>query len=84
MLDNSKIEQITKQIVDAIPAGVKDAAGSFENKVKQTVKQQLSKLDFVTLEEFEIQQNMVLHLRQRINALEQRLNELEKEPHPEE
>lgn len=77
MFDSKKIEQIAKQITDSIPAGVREAADNLENKVKQALQQQLGRLDVVTQEELEVQKQMVLHLRQRLDALEQRLAELE-------
>ncbi|RUO37841.1 hypothetical protein CWE15_11180 [Aliidiomarina taiwanensis] len=76
MLDSKKIEQLAKQITDSIPAGVRDAADNIESRVKQTLQQQLGRLDVVTQDELEVQKQMVLHLRQRIDALEQRLNAL--------
>lgn len=71
MIDTKKIEQLAKQITDSIPPGVRDMADNMEARVKQTLQQQLSKLDVVSREEFEIQQQMLLRLRQRIEVLEQ-------------
>lgn len=77
MFDSKKIEQLAKQITDSIPAGVRGAADNIESKVKQTLQQQLGRLDVVTQDELAVQKQMVLHLRQRIDALEQRLMALE-------
>lgn len=71
MIDTKKIEQLAKQITDSIPPGVRGVADNVEARVKQTLQQQLSKLDVVSREEFEIQQQMLLRLRQRIEVLEQ-------------
>lgn len=70
MVDPKKIEEIARQISESIPAGVKDFAGNFEQRVKQILQQQLAKLDVVTREEFEVQQQLLLRLRQRLEALE--------------
>jgi BMFP domain-containing protein YqiC len=70
MIDSKKIEQIAKQITDSIPPGVRGMADNVEARVKQTLQQQLSKLDVVSREEFEVQQQMLLRLRQRVEALE--------------
>lgn len=75
MIDTKKIEQLAKQITDSIPPGVRDMADNIENRVKLTLQQQLSKLDVVTREEFEIQQQMLLRLRQRIEVLEKAAHE---------
>ncbi|RTE86543.1 MULTISPECIES: accessory factor UbiK family protein [Gammaproteobacteria] len=76
MIDGKKLEELAKQVTDSIPQGVRDAADNLESRVKQTLQQQLGKLDVVTREDLEIQQQMVLHMRQRIDALEAKLDEL--------
>ena len=73
VVDGKKIEEIAKQINDAIPAGVKEMAGNVESRVKQVLQQQLAKLDLVTHEEMDVQQQMLLRLRQRVEQLEQAL-----------
>lgn len=75
MIDTKKIEQLAKQITQNIPPGVRDMADNVEGRVKQTLQQQLSKLDVVSREEFEIQQQMLLRLRQRIEVLEKQAQE---------
>ncbi|WP_113906842.1 ubiquinone biosynthesis accessory factor UbiK [Aliidiomarina celeris] len=76
MIDGKKIEQLARQITESIPPGVRGAADNLEQKVKQSLQQQLGKLDVVTRDELEVQQNMVLHLRTRIDALEQQVEAL--------
>ncbi|MGM0481582.1 MAG: accessory factor UbiK family protein [Pseudomonadota bacterium] len=72
-MDNKTIENIAKQITDSMPAGVKDMADSVEQRVKQSVQTQLTKLDLVTREEMDVQQQMLLRLRERVELLEQQL-----------
>lgn len=71
MIDTKKIEQLARQITDSIPPGVRDMADNLEARIKQILQQQLSKLDVVSRDEFEIQQQMLLRLRQRVELLEQ-------------
>ncbi|MGQ4276820.1 accessory factor UbiK family protein [Pseudidiomarina sp. E22-M8] len=73
-MDAKKIEDIAKQINDSIPAGMKDFAGSMEQRIKQILQQQLSKLDVVTHEEFDVQQQLLLRLRQRVEELEKQVH----------
>ncbi|MGM0526771.1 MAG: ubiquinone biosynthesis accessory factor UbiK [Pseudomonadota bacterium] len=75
MMDNKTIENIAKQISDSMPAGVKEVADNVEQRVKQTLQTQLSKLDLVTREEMDVQQQMLLRLRERVAQLEQQLAE---------
>ncbi|HAD48024.1 MAG TPA: hypothetical protein DCF92_04225 [Idiomarina sp.] len=74
-MDNKTIENIAKQISESMPAGVKEMAGNVEQRVKQTLQQQLSKLDLVTREEMDVQQQMLLRLRERVEQLESQLAE---------
>lgn len=83
MIDPKKIEQIARQITASIPAGVREAADNVELKVKQAVQSQLGKLDVVTREEMDIQQELVMRLRKRIEALEDRLDSLDGKPNQE-
>jgi len=83
MIDPKKIEQIARQITASIPAGVREAADNVELKVKQAVQSQLGKLDVVTREEMDIQQELVMRLRKRIEALEDRLDALDGKPNQE-
>lgn len=78
MLDPKKLEEIAKNISDAIPPGVKSMAGEAENRVKQVLQTQLSKLDLVTREEFDVQSQVLIRTREKLEALEARITELEK------
>jgi BMFP domain-containing protein YqiC len=77
MLDPKKLEEIAKNISDAIPPGLKSMADEVETKVKQNLQTQLSKLDFVTREEFDIQSQVLIRTREKIEALEARIAALE-------
>lgn len=76
MLDPKKLEDIAKQISNAIPPGVKTIAEEAETKIKHTLQAQLSKLDFVTREEFDVQNQVLIRTRDKLEALEKRLDEL--------
>tara|TARA_R110002020_G_scaffold88128_1_gene216718 strand:- start:2706 stop:2963 length:258 start_codon:yes stop_codon:yes gene_type:complete len=70
-MDAKKIEDIARQINDSIPAGVKDFAGNLEQRIKTVLQQQLGKLDVVSREELDVQHQLLLRLRQRVDQLEQ-------------
>ncbi len=77
MLDPKKLEEIAKQITDAVPPGVKNMAEGVESKVKQVLQSQLSRLDFVSREEFDVQTQVLIRTREKLEAMEARLAELE-------
>ncbi|KMJ44513.1 hypothetical protein AB204_13995 [Xenorhabdus khoisanae] len=77
MLDPKKIEQIARQIHNAMPKGVKEFGDDVEKKLRTVLQSQLSKLDLVNREEFDVQTQVLLRTREKLVALEQRLTELE-------
>lgn len=77
MLNAKKIEEIAKQITDAIPPNLKNLANDFEDKTKIVLQRKLSQLDVVTREEFDIQTQVLIKTRSKIAELETRLAELE-------
>lgn len=78
MINTKKIEEIAKQVTDAIPAGLKNMAADFEGKTKQVLQRKLSQMDFVSREEFDVQTQVLLKTRMKLDALEEQLAELEK------
>ena len=82
MLDPKKLEEIAKQISDAVPPGVRNMAEGAEARVRQVLQAQLSKLDLVTREEFDIQSQVLIRTREKLEALEARLAKLEEDNTP--
>ncbi len=78
MLNPKKLEEIAKQISEAVPPGMKTMEESAEAKVKQLLQSQLSRVDFVSREEFDIQSQVLMRTREKLEALESRLTKLEK------
>ncbi len=77
MLNAKKIEEIAKQVTDAIPPGLKTMASDFEDKTKTVLQRKLSQLDVVSREEFDVQTQVLIKTREKIAALETRLAALE-------
>lgn len=77
MLDPKKLEEIARQISDSVPPGVKNMAEEAEGKIKQVLQAQLSKLDLVTREEFDIQTQVLIRTREKLEAMESRIAALE-------
>lgn len=77
MIDPKKLEELAKNISAAIPPGMKTMADEAEGRIKQVLQAQLTKLDFVSREEFDIQSQVLIRTREKLEALEARLQELE-------
>lgn len=73
MIDPKKIEEIAKQIGNAIPPQVRQFADDVETKVKQVLQAKLADLDFVSREEFDVQRQVLLRTREKVEQMEQQL-----------
>ena len=67
---NQRLEQI-------LPPGFSDLKEDVERNVKSAVKEGLSKMNVVTREEFEIQTAVLAKTRNKVEALEKQVKELE-------
>lgn len=76
MIDPKKIEDIAKQIGNAIPPQVRQFADDVEAKVKQVLQNKLADMDFVSREEFDVQRQVLLRTREKVEKLEQQLTVL--------
>lgn len=81
MINAKKIEEIAKQITEAIPPGIKSVASDFEEKTKQLLQRKLSELDLVSREEFDVQTQVLLKTRLKLDQLEEKITELEAKQH---
>ena len=76
MLPNQKLfDELGDKISQAVNQGpFKD----IEHNLRALVQSTLQKLDIVTREEFDVQQEVLLRTREKLVALEARISELEK------
>jgi BMFP domain-containing protein YqiC len=76
MTDES-IENIARKLAEAVPEGLRSVREDLENNFRSVLKASLSRLDLVTREEFEVQEAVLARTREKLEALEARLKELE-------
>lgn len=81
MIDPKKIEEIAKQIGTVIPPQLRQFADDVEAKVKQVLQAKLADLDFVSREEFDVQRQVLLRTREKVEQMEQQLAVLLAEQH---
>ena len=60
-----------------MPKGLRDLGEDVEKKIRQVLQSQLTRLDLVSREEFDVQTQVLLRTREKLALLEQRLNDLE-------
>ncbi|HFN5664073.1 TPA: ubiquinone biosynthesis accessory factor UbiK [Escherichia coli] len=83
MIDPKKIEQIARQVHESMPKGIREFGEDVEKKIRQTLQAQLTRLDLVSREEFDVQTQVLLRTREKLALLEQRISELEARNNPE-
>jgi len=76
MTDDS-VESIARKLAEAVPEGLRSVREDLENNFRAVLRSSLSKLDLVTREEFEVQEAVLAKTREKLEALEARLKELE-------
>ncbi|MGG7668867.1 ubiquinone biosynthesis accessory factor UbiK [Yersinia sp. J1] len=77
MIDPKKIEQIARQVHESMPKGIREFGDDVEKKIRQVLQSQLTRLDLVNREDFDVQTQVLLRTREKLAMLEQRMSELE-------
>jgi BMFP domain-containing protein YqiC len=72
------IEELARKLADAVPDGVRTLGTDLEDSFRSVLRSGINKLDLVTREEFEVQETVLARTREKLAALEARLQELEK------
>ncbi len=73
-MQTQKINQLADKIESLLPDGLKQVKTDFDDKLRKLLQQQLSNMDFVSREEFEIQRKVLARTREKLEQLEKRLD----------
>ena len=76
-MDPKHFEDMAKKFSDLMPEGVKSFQKDFEEQVKKIMQQTFAKMDLVTKDEFEVQQQVLLKTRQKVEMMEEKVKILE-------
>jgi BMFP domain-containing protein YqiC len=77
-MNDDSVESIASKLADAVPEGLRSIREDLEKNFRSVLRSSLSKLDLVTREEFEVQEAVLAKTRDKLEALEARLKELDK------
>lgn len=78
MVDKKSIDSLVKRLMDAIPPTVKDIKNDLEKNFRAVLQTTLVKMNLVTREEFDVQKQVLKRTRQKLDALEKKINTLGK------
>ena len=77
MMNVTSIDELAKRLADLIPTGAREAGEDMRENLRDALRAGLRKLDLVTREEFDVQRCVLLRTREKVEALEARVTELE-------
>ena len=67
-------------LAEAVPQGLKSVRDDLEQNFQSVLRAGLGKLDLVSREEFEVQEAVLARTREKLEALEGRLESMESRP----
>lgn len=71
------LDDLARELADAVPRNLKSLGEDLERNFKSLLQAGLGKMDLVTREEFDLQVAVLERTREKLDALEARLAELE-------
>ena len=77
-MSEKTLQDLVRKLADAVPDGLQSVRSDLEKNFRSVLQSGLDKLELVTREEFEVQEAVLQRTREKLEALEERLNELEK------
>jgi BMFP domain-containing protein YqiC len=81
-LDSTSLDDLARRLADAVPESVRSFGRDLEGNFKAVLQAQLSKLDLVSRQEFDVQAALLARTQAMLTALEARLKELETKLNP--
>ena len=72
-MESSKVVELVEKIESLIPSGNNKFRDDIKSSIKVLIEDYLHKIDLVTREEFDIQQEVLLKTRLKIEELEKKL-----------
>jgi ubiquinone biosynthesis accessory factor UbiK len=76
-LNSTSLDDLARRLADAVPESVRSFGRDLEGNFKAVLQAQLSKLDLVSRQEFDVQAALLARTQAILTALEARLKELE-------
>ena len=76
-MNGQSLDELARKLADALPEGLRSMQADLEQNFRSVLRAGLGKLDLVTREEFEVQEAVLARTREKLEALEKRLEEYE-------
>ena len=76
-MNTESVEDIARRLAESVPEGLRSMRDDLEKNFRSVLRASLAKLDLVTREEFEVQEAVLARTREKLEALEAQVKELE-------
>jgi BMFP domain-containing protein YqiC len=76
-LNSTSLDDLARRLADSVPESVRSFGRDLEGNFKAVLQAQLSRLDLVSRQEFDVQAALLARTQAMLTALEARLKELE-------
>jgi BMFP domain-containing protein YqiC len=77
MINIQAIDELAKRLAELVPPGAREARDDVASNFRDALRAGLRRLDLVTREEFDVQRCVLLRTREKVEALEARVTELD-------
>jgi BMFP domain-containing protein YqiC len=77
-MDPRFIDDLARKLSAAVPQGLANVRRDLEDNFKAVLQSALAKMDLVTRQEFDVQAGVLRRTREKLDALEAKLAELER------
>ncbi|HRF84733.1 MAG: accessory factor UbiK family protein [Xanthomonadales bacterium] len=77
MIDLNHIDDLARRLSERVPPGLRESGEELQASFRAVLRSGLARLDLVTREEFEVQRAVLLRTREKLEALEGTVAELE-------
>ena len=78
MFDPKQLDELTQRVANALPPGFSDIQHDVKKNLRSAMQATFAKLDLVTREEFEVQSAVLQRSREKLEAMETLVADLEK------
>ena len=78
MIDLNHLDDLARRLSDLVPPGLRESREELQATFKTALQAGLAKLDLVTREEFEVQRAVLLKTREKLDALDATVREIER------
>lgn len=78
MLDPKQLDEFARRFSENLPSGLREMQSEFEKNARAALQDAASRMDLVTREEFDAQAKVLARTREKVDALEARIAELER------